>query len=101
MPDADTAIRVTNAMRDHLPLLQALSANSPFWHGVDSGLASARAAIFRSAPRSEVPRAFAGWEDYLAAVDERDSGRSARLHPPVVGHPPAPAARDGRGALDE
>ncbi|MGO9788099.1 MAG: YbdK family carboxylate-amine ligase [Solirubrobacteraceae bacterium] len=69
MPDAQTAIRVTNALRDHLPLLQALSANSPFWHGVDSGLASARAAIFRSAPRSEVPRAFADWDDYLAAVD--------------------------------
>ena len=30
MPDAPTAIRVTNGLRDHLPLLQALSANSPF-----------------------------------------------------------------------
>ena len=68
MPDASTAIRVTNGLRDHLPLLQALSANSPFWHGIDSGLASARAALFRSAPRSEIPRAFADWDDYLAAV---------------------------------
>jgi carboxylate-amine ligase len=68
MPDAETAIRVTNGLRDHLPLLQALSANSPFWRGVDSGLASARAALFRSAPRSEIPRAFAGWDDYVAAV---------------------------------
>jgi carboxylate-amine ligase len=69
MPDAQTAIHVTNALRDHLPLLQALSANSPFWHGVDSGLASARAALFRSAPRSEIPRAFADWDDYVAAVE--------------------------------
>ncbi|MGO9971548.1 MAG: YbdK family carboxylate-amine ligase [Solirubrobacteraceae bacterium] len=69
MPDAQTAIRVTNALRDHLPLLQALSANSPFWHGVDSGLASARTALFRSAPRSEIPRAFADWDDYVAAVE--------------------------------
>ena len=68
MPDASTAIRVTNGLRDHLPLLQALSANSPFWHGIDSGLASARAALFRSAPRSEIPRAFADWDDYLASV---------------------------------
>jgi carboxylate-amine ligase len=69
MPDAATTIRVTNGLRDHLPLLQALSANSPFWRGVDSGLASARAALFRSAPRSEIPRAFADWDDYLASVD--------------------------------
>jgi carboxylate-amine ligase len=69
MPDAETAIRVTNALRDHLPLLQALSANSPFWHGVDSGLASARTALFRSAPRSEIPRAFADWDDYLEVVE--------------------------------
>jgi glutamate---cysteine ligase / carboxylate-amine ligase len=68
MPDAPTAIRVTNGLRDHLPLLQALSANSPFWHGIDSGLASARAALFRSAPRSEIPRPFADWDDYLASV---------------------------------
>ncbi len=68
MPDAHTAIRVTNALRDHLPLLQALSANSPFWYGIDSGLASARAALFRSAPRSEIPRAFADWNDYVETV---------------------------------
>jgi carboxylate-amine ligase len=68
MPDASTAVRVTNGLRDHLPLLQALSANSPFWHGIDSGLASARAALFRSAPRSEIPRPFADWDDYLASV---------------------------------
>jgi glutamate---cysteine ligase / carboxylate-amine ligase len=42
LPDVATAIRVTNGMRDHLPLVEALSANSPFRHGVDSGLASAR-----------------------------------------------------------
>jgi glutamate---cysteine ligase / carboxylate-amine ligase len=65
MPDGETAIRVCNGLRQHLPLLQALSANSPYWHGVDSGLASARARLFRSAPRSEIPRAFASYEDYL------------------------------------
>ena len=43
MPDPETAIVVYNRLRAHLPLLQALAANSPFWHGEDSGLASARA----------------------------------------------------------
>src|ERR1700716_1019053 len=41
MPDAETAIRAFNGLRRHLPLLQALAANSPFRHGRDTGLASA------------------------------------------------------------
>ncbi len=55
MPDPETAIDVCNRMRAHLPLLQALAASSPFWHGLDSGLASARSAIFRGFPRSTIP----------------------------------------------
>src|SRR4051794_4003867 len=70
MPDPETAIRVANAMRRHVPLLHALAANSPFWHGVDSGLASARTAILRSYPRSELPRAFRVWEDFCTTSAE-------------------------------
>jgi glutamate---cysteine ligase / carboxylate-amine ligase len=70
MPDPETAIRVANAMRLHLPLLGALCANSPFHEGEDSGLASARAAVVRSYPRFEVPRAFADYEDFLAVADQ-------------------------------
>jgi carboxylate-amine ligase len=68
MPDADTAIHVYNGLREWLPLLQALAANSPFWHGVDSGLATSRAQLFRGYPRSEIPRAFASFEDFEATV---------------------------------
>jgi carboxylate-amine ligase len=68
MPDAETAIRVCNGLRDQLPLLQALAANSPFWHGRDSGLATARAQLFRGFPRSEIPRAFSSYDDYAEAV---------------------------------
>ncbi|HWH96129.1 MAG TPA: YbdK family carboxylate-amine ligase [Baekduia sp.] len=68
MPDAETAIHVYNGLREWLPLLQALAANSPFWHGADSGLASARAQLFRGYPRSEIPRAFASFEDFEAGV---------------------------------
>jgi gamma-glutamyl:cysteine ligase YbdK (ATP-grasp superfamily) len=39
----EAAIRALNRLRAHLPLLLALSANSPFWQGRDTGLASARA----------------------------------------------------------
>ena len=64
MPDPGTAIRAFNRMRAHLPLLQGLAAHSPYWHGMDSGFATARAQIFRGYPRADVPRAFDGWEDY-------------------------------------
>ena len=68
MPDPETAIAVFNRLRGHLPLLQALAAHSPFWHGHDSGFATARAQLFRGFPRAVIPRAFAGWDDYCEAV---------------------------------
>ena len=52
-------------MRVHLPLLLALSANSPFWQGRDSGLASARTSVFQTFPRVGIPRAFDDYADYV------------------------------------
>jgi carboxylate-amine ligase len=69
MPDPATAILAYNGLRRHLPLLQALSANSPFWFGKDSGFDSARAQLFRAYPRSEIPRAFRGFPDYERTVE--------------------------------
>jgi carboxylate-amine ligase len=69
MPDPATAILAFNGLRRHLPLLQALAANSPYWYGIDSGFASARAQMFRAYPRSEIPRAFRGYDDYEGVVD--------------------------------
>jgi carboxylate-amine ligase len=68
MPDSATAIHVSNGLREWLPLLQALAGNSPFWHGVDSGLATARAQLFRGYPRGDIPRAFASFEDFEESV---------------------------------
>jgi glutamate---cysteine ligase / carboxylate-amine ligase len=68
MPDAETAIHVYNGLREWLPLLQALAANSPFWHGVDSGLATSRAQLFRGYPRGEIPRSFTSFADYEQSV---------------------------------
>ncbi len=64
MPDPETAIRVYNGLRSHLPLLQALSANSPFRHGRDTGLASGREMTMRGWPRSGVPRALRDFTDF-------------------------------------
>ena len=69
MPDPETAIRAFNGLRQHLPLLQALGANSPFRHGRDTGLASAREVSVRGWPRSGVPRAMADYEDFVAATE--------------------------------
>jgi carboxylate-amine ligase len=69
MPDPETAIEAANRLRSHLPLLQALAAHSPYWHGRDSGFATARAQLFRGYPRAVVPRVFAGWDDYVEAVE--------------------------------
>ena len=65
MPDAETAIRAFNELRRDLPLLQALAANSPFRHGRDTGLASAREVTIRGWPRSGAPRAMRDYEDFL------------------------------------
>ena len=67
--DPDRAICVANRMRAHLPLLLALSANSPFWQGRDSGLASARTPLFQAFPRVGIPRAFESYAEYVSTVD--------------------------------
>jgi glutamate---cysteine ligase / carboxylate-amine ligase len=68
MPDPDAAIRVFNGLRRHLPLLEAISANSPYRHGRDTGLASARQLTLRSWPRAGVPRAMADFDDFLRST---------------------------------
>ena len=94
-----SALRALNAIRGHLPVLLALSANSPFWQGRDSGLASARTPIFQAFPRTGPPRAVLGLRR-LRRGDRR--ARALRRHPgadlPVVGRATPAALRDARGA---
>ena len=94
VPDAEAAIRAANRLRSRIPLLLALSVNSPFWQGRDSGLASARTPLFQAFPRVGIPRAFA---DYARV---RRGGRPAdpqRRDPgadlPLVGRAAAAAVR--------
>jgi carboxylate-amine ligase len=69
MPDPEAAVHVANALREELPLLYALSGNSPFWHGVDSGFASARWAVRNGWPRVGPPPFFRDFDDWQDTVD--------------------------------
>jgi len=62
--DADKAVWVANEIRWYLPLLLALSANSPYWNGFDTGLQSARAKIFEALPNTGMPTAFDSYEAF-------------------------------------
>jgi carboxylate-amine ligase len=67
---ADRAIAVCDHMREVLPALLALSANSPFLDGYDTGLHSVRSEIFtRTFPRCGIPDAFGDWRAYADFID--------------------------------
>jgi len=74
---ADRAVRVCDRLRPVLPLLLAISANSPFVDGIDSGLHTARTQTFtKSFPRCGVPDAFgswAAWAEYVEMLVRTDS----------------------------
>ncbi len=69
VPDPEDAIRLLNALRHSVPVLIALSANSPFWQGHDGGFDSMRTVIFQAFPRTGLPRSFAGYADYVETLD--------------------------------
>ncbi|WP_210440366.1 carboxylate-amine ligase [Nocardioides xinjiangensis] len=69
LPDPETAMLAYRALRHQVPLLRALAAGSPYWHGVDSGLASSRSAILRSYPRTTVPPLLRTWEEYVERTE--------------------------------
>jgi glutamate---cysteine ligase / carboxylate-amine ligase len=69
LASADEAIAVCNGLRNWLPELLALSTNSPFWLGRDTGLASTRTKIFETFPRSGLPPAFSSFEEFELLVE--------------------------------
>ena len=68
--DPEKAIQVVNGLLVHVPLLLALSANSPFWRGEPTGLASSRQMVFAAFPRSGPPPRFNDYADYAAVVGQ-------------------------------
>src|SRR5919112_3776714 len=68
--DADRAVRVCDRLRPVLPLLLAISANSPYVDARDSGLHSARSQTFtKSFPRCGIPDSFGSWGAYREYVE--------------------------------
>jgi glutamate---cysteine ligase / carboxylate-amine ligase len=68
--DLDRAIRVCDRLRPVLPLLLAISANSPYLDGRDSGLHSARSQSFtKSFPRCGIPDPFGSWAAYREYIE--------------------------------
>src|SRR4051794_1502752 len=65
---ADRALAVYNGLREHLPELLALAANSPFYRGADTGLAAMRPKLCELLPRQGVPPPLASWDEYADAL---------------------------------
>jgi carboxylate-amine ligase len=65
----DAAIRIMNSLRYFLPHLLALSCNSPFWRGMNTGLKSYRAKVFDKFPRTNIPDTYSSWSEYESFVN--------------------------------
>ena len=64
IPDRDSAIQVMNQVRYFLPHIYALSVNSPFWVGRNTGLKGYRLKVFERFPRTGIPDAFESLSEY-------------------------------------
>jgi glutamate---cysteine ligase / carboxylate-amine ligase len=67
--EPDAAARVATQLRNWVPELMALSANSPYWQGRDTGLASTRSQIFDTMPRSGLPPRLESFADFVDLVE--------------------------------
>lgn len=78
VPTPEAAVAAMNGLRELLPLLHGLGANSPFWFGRDSGMASSRSAVIRAYPGRGIPPVLRSWDDYLETLQAvRDGGGPA------------------------
>jgi carboxylate-amine ligase len=67
--DPDSAVRIASQLRNSLPEFLALAANSPYWHGRDTGLASTRSQIFDTMPHSGLPPRFESFAEFEQLVE--------------------------------
>lgn len=70
MEDRELGIQVMNRCRRWLPILQAITANSPYWDGVDTGYASYRRELWAQWPMAGPPAHFDSLADYQSCVDD-------------------------------
>lgn len=66
--DKEAAIRIMNSLRYFLPQTLALSTNSPFWQGMETGYKSYRAKVFENFTRTNLPDAFASYSEFESYV---------------------------------
>ncbi len=66
--DKEAAIRIMNSLRYFLPHILALSTNSPFWLGMDTGYKSYRCKVFEGFPRTNLPDSFADYSEFESYV---------------------------------
>jgi carboxylate-amine ligase len=66
---ADAALKVYNGLRNRLPELLALAANSPVYRGVDTGLAAVRPKLCELLPRQGVPPHLESWDEYAQQLE--------------------------------
>ncbi|OIQ02962.1 MAG: hypothetical protein COS82_01485 [Zetaproteobacteria bacterium CG06_land_8_20_14_3_00_59_53] len=64
MPDGDTCIATMNRLLPVMPIFLAISANSPFWCGQDTGLCSTRLKVFEGLSQGGMPFYFEDWRDF-------------------------------------
>ena len=67
--DKDMAIHIMNVVRYFLPHIFALSTNSPFWEGRNTGFKSFRTKVFDKFPRTGIPDHFASWDEFKNYVN--------------------------------
>jgi carboxylate-amine ligase len=67
--DKNMAIHIMNTVRYFLPHIYALSANSPFWEGRNTGFKSFRTKVFDKFPRTGLPDYFNDWDDFKNYVN--------------------------------
>jgi glutamate---cysteine ligase / carboxylate-amine ligase len=67
--DRETAIQIMNGARYFLPHLLALSTNSPFWQGMETGLRSYRCKVFDKFPRTNIPDLYSSWAEFEQYVN--------------------------------
>ena len=88
--DRDLQIQIMNEYRYFLPHLLALSTNSPFWLGTDTGLKSFRTKVFDRYPRTNIPDSYSDYSEFdnfvklLIKTGCIDTGKKD-----MVGYPPS------------
>lgn len=66
---AEKAVSIANALAGYIPHFLALSASSPYWEGVDTGLASSRSKVFEGLPTAGLPAPIENWADFESFME--------------------------------